>query len=134
MLSIAVVAASSNNNRETMGTRGARGSLDNNYMALRMGIFNHKTAPSPRHLSAQAVKTNRPGAHETVSTAVNSATTRGNAAVHPNRTVRSRTAHATTTATKPSNKLTRSQQSQRTMKRLLMRTLKKGPLGTRRTT
>ena len=129
-----VVVATSNNNRETSVTRVASGSMDNEHKPLKTEIFNRKTAPSPRHLSAQAVKTNRPAAQNTASTVVNLATTRGSAAVHPNRTGRSRTARATTTATKTSNTLTRSQQLRRTMTRLSMRTPKKGPLGTCQTT
>ena len=134
MPSTTVVAPSNNNNSGTTVARTASGSLDKDHKALKAEIFNRKTAPSPRHLSAHAVKTNRPAAQETASTSVNLATTRGSAAVHPSRTDGSRTASATTTTTKTSNTLTRSQQSRRIMKRLLMRTLKKGPLGIRQTT
>ena len=131
MLSTAVVATSSNNNREITVTRASNGRLDKDQNELKTGIFNRKRAPSRRHFCAQAVKTNRPAAQETASTAVNLATTRGSAAVHPSRTGRSRTASATTTATKTSNTLTRSQQSRKIMTRLLIRTMNKGPLGTR---
>ena len=134
MLSTAVVVTSSNNNRKTTVTRVASGSMDKDYKALKAEIFNRKTALSLRYLSAEAVKTNRSAAQVPATTAVNLATTLGSAAVHPNKTDHNKTAHATTTATKSSNSLTRSQQSRRTMTRLLMRTQKKGPLGTRQTT
>ena len=65
---------------------------------------------------------------------VNSAITPGSAAVHLNRTDCNRTAYAITPASKTSNSLTRSQQWRRTMTQLLMRTVKKGPLGRHRTT
>ena len=134
MLSTAVFATSSNNNRETTVARATSGSLDKDHKAVKAKIFNRNRAPLPRRLSALAVKKIRPAAPATATTSVNLATTRGSAAVHPNKTDRNRTAYATTTATKTSNTLTRSQQSRRKMTRLLMRTLKKRPLGTRQTT
>ena len=102
MLSTAVVATSSNNYRETTVAGAASGSLEIDYKALKTEIFHQQTTPSPRHLSAQVVKTSKPAALVTATTAENPATMLGNAAVHPNRTDRNRTAHAKT-ATKTSN-------------------------------
>ena len=133
MLSTRVVANSSNNNRETTVAQTSS-SMDNGHKALKSKIFNQNAALLPRHLSALAVQKNRPATPATATTAVNLATMRGSAEAHPNRTGRSRAAHATTMATNTSNMLTRSQQSRISITRLLMRTLKNEPLGTRQNT
>ena len=88
----------------------------------------------PRHLSTQAVKTSKSAALATAIISVNLANTLGNASVHSNRTDRSRTAHVITTAKKTSNTFTKSQQSRRTMTRLLMRTPNKELFVTGQTT
>ena len=86
MLSTAVVATSSNNNRETTVARATSGRLDKSHKAVIAEIFNRKGAFSPRRFNALAVKKIRPAAPATATTTVNLATMRGSVAVHPNKT------------------------------------------------
>ena len=120
MLSTAVVATNSNSNREPTVVMAASGSLDINHKVLKTKILNRKSSLSPRHFSVQAVKTNKRAALVTASIVVNSATTIGTAAMQSNRTDRNRMANVTTTETKTSNSLTKSQQSRTTITQLLM--------------
>lgn len=105
MPSTPVVATSNNNCFNTTLASAVRNRLDNKHKALMPKTFNRETSSLQKHLSSQAVKTNRFAVLLTATTAVNPAPTLGSASVHLHRTSLNNTTHAAKSATKQSKSL-----------------------------